>query len=110
MLQVKELGERTVGEKVTTWDELGGETKLWGEILRLAMLAQDEHASAHAQLEGPCGGRTPVTKPGCPASASGMEKAHKRRTWLARTSVPTASESTIGRNLPQRDGGIVPNQ
>ncbi len=57
MLQVKELDKQIVGKKVKAWDGLGEETRQWGKILRLAMLAQDEHASAHAQLQGPCGGR-----------------------------------------------------
>src|SRR5216684_2053371 len=47
MLQLKDLRGRTVGEKVTERDG-----KQRGEILRLLMLAQDEHASPHAQLEG----------------------------------------------------------
>ena len=58
MLQVKDLCERDAGERVVEWDGVGAERKQWGEILRLAMLAQDEHASSHAQLEGPQGGRT----------------------------------------------------
>ncbi len=52
MLQLKDLRGRTVGEKVTERDG-----KQRGEILRLLMLAQDEHASPHAQLEGLSGGR-----------------------------------------------------
>jgi hypothetical protein len=56
VLRVKDLSERDAGERVVAW--VGAERKQCGEILRLAMLAQDEHASAHAQLEGPQGGRT----------------------------------------------------
>ncbi len=99
MLQVKELDKQIVGKKVKAWDGLGEETRQWGKILRLAMLAQDEHASAHAQLEGPRGGRAPVTKPGC-----------TRRTWLA----GYLSSDRVGvyewQELPQRDGGIVPTK
>ena len=56
MLQLKELGERSVREK-DDWAGRAG-LRLRGEILRLAMLAQDEHALPHAQLEGPPGGGT----------------------------------------------------
>jgi len=56
VLHLKNLRGQCVGERVTAWGELGSEGKQRGEILRLAMLAQDEHASPHAQLEGPPGG------------------------------------------------------
>ncbi len=42
------------------------------------------------EFEGPRGGRVPVRKPGCPAAASGMQKAHKKRTWLERRGVNLA--------------------
>jgi hypothetical protein len=58
VLRVKDLSERDAVEGVVAWDGVGAERKQCGEILRLAMLAQDEHASSHAQLEGPQGGRT----------------------------------------------------
>jgi len=81
VLQLKDLRGRCDGEDEPGWRGLGSEGNQRGEILRLAMLGQDEHASPHAQLEGPREGRVPA-RPGCPATASGMQKAHKKRTWF----------------------------
>jgi hypothetical protein len=56
VLHLKGLEARGVYEKVMGGDGRSLKSKQRGEILRLAMLAQDEHASLHAQLEGLLGG------------------------------------------------------
>jgi len=85
VLQLKDLHGGCDGEEEPGWRGLGSERKQRGEILRLAMLAQGQDASPHAQLEGPREGQVPAT-PVCPATASGMQKTHKERTWGKGTS------------------------
>jgi len=60
VLPLKELGERTVGERVTGWD---------GKLLK--------------GLEGLPGGRVPQMRPGCPANPTGMRRTQRKRTLRA---------------------------